>query len=301
MRGVRRRFAPVSCLLLLLLLVLAAAGCRTTLSTHFVRGKPLPLDDARASRIFGAYLESTATRDALRGRARVSLTGPDLKLDRPQNIVVERPARLRFEVVGPFEQLAAVVVSDGEQYGFYDAATGEVERGPLTPTILWDLARVDVGVGEAVGLLLGAPRPPADGARSAVWQEADERIGLAFARDGAPRAAECVAPVERGWTDPACFRGSDSLRAGGDAFVFDRDGRLAEVRTFAADGALRFRARFEEYQPLADGEERGEFPKLVTIESAAARSEARFAWKRVMLAGEIEDRLFRLPERGTRW
>ena len=91
------------------------------------------------------------------------------------------------------------------------------------------------------------------------------------------------------------------MREGGDAFVFDRDGRLAELRAFDPDGVLRYRARFEEYRSLGDGAEQGEFPNLVTIESAAARSEARFAWKRVMLAGAIEDRLFRLPERGTRW
>ena len=301
MRGVHRRFAPVSCLLLPILLAWAATGCSTALSTHFVRGRPLPLDDARASRVFDAYLEATATRNALRGSARVSLVGPDFKLNRPQNIVIERPARLRFEVIGLFEQLAAVLVSDGLHYGFYDAATGEMEQGPLTPTILWDLARVDVGVGEAVGLLLGAPRPPSGGGRAAVWQEADERIGLAFARAGALRSGACGEPVERGWTDPACFGGSNSLREGGDAFVFDRDGRLAELRAFDPDGVLRYRARFEEYRSLGDGAVQGEFPNLVTIESAGARSEARFAWKRVMLAGAIEDRLFRLPERGTRW
>ncbi len=302
MRGGRRRFAPVSIWLLPILLAwIIATGCRTAPPGTFVRGQPLPLEDARASRVFDAYLEATATRNALRGSARVSLVGPDFKLNRPQNIVIERPARLRFEVIGLFEQLAAVLVSDGLYYGFYDAATGEMEQGPLTPTILWDLARVDVGVGEAVGLLLGAPRPSAGGGRAAVWQEADERIGLAFARAGAPRSDECGEPVERGWTDPACFRGPESLREGGDAFVFDRDGRLAELRAFDPDGVLRYRARFEEYRSLGDGAEQGEFPNLVTIESAAARSEARFAWKRVMLAGAIEDRLFRLPERGTRW
>ena len=277
MRSARRRSAPVTFPLLSIFLALAFAGCRTAPPETIVRGQPLPIDDPRASRVFGAYLEATATRTALRGSARVSLAGPDFKLDRPQNVVVERPARLRFEVIGLFEQLAAVVVSDGEHYGFYDAATGEMERGPLTPTILWDLARVDVEVGEAVGLLLGAPRPSPGSARAAVWQEPDDRVGLAFAREGELRSVECGEPVERGWTDPACYLGPESLREGADAFVFDRDGRLAEVRAFDADGSLRYRARFEAYRPLGEGPDPGEFPNLVTIESAAARSEARFA------------------------
>ncbi len=300
MSSARWRSASVSILLLFsIVLALGSSGCATAPPATVVRGRPLPLDDARASRLFEAYLAGTATRNALRGTAGVSLVGPDFKLNRPQNIVVERPARLRFEVIGLFDQLAAVLVSDGESYGFYDAATGELERGPLTPTILWDLARVDVGVGEAVGLLLGAPRPPAGGGRAAVWQEADDRIGVAFARVASRASVECAEPVERGWTDPACFGGPESLREGGDAFVFDRDGRLAELRAFDADGVLRYRARFEQYGGLGDGADRSEFPNLVTIESAAARSEARFAWKRVMLAGSLSDRLFELPERGS--
>lgn len=297
MTSARRRSAPVSFPLLSILLALAFVGCRTLPPEAVVRGQPLPLDDARASRVFVTYLEATANRNALRGMAQVSLTGPDLKLNRPQNVVIERPARLRFEVIGLFDQLAAVVVSDGEHYGFYDASTGEMERGPLTPTILWDLARVDVAVGEAVGLLLGAPRPPVGSARAAVWLEADDRVGLAFVPAAEPRSAGCGEPVERGWTDPACFRGPESLRDGADAFVFDRDGRLAEVRAFDADGSLRYRAGFEAYRRLGEGPDASEFPNLVTIESAAARSEARFAWKRVMLAGALSDRLFRLPDR----
>ena len=62
---------------------------------------------------------------------------------------------------------------------------------------------------------------------------------------------------------------------------------------------LRYRARFEDYAGLGEGEDRVEFPNLVTIESPAVRSQARFAWKRVMLATAVSDRLFQLPARGA--
>ena len=292
------RSSPGS-LLVSLVLVCLSLACRGAAPPGILQGTPLPLDDARASRVIETYLEATASRNALRGSARVALSGPDFKLNRPQNIVVERPARLRFEVIGLFEQLAAVLVSDGERYGFYDAAKGEMEHGPITPTLLWELAQVDVEVAEAVGILLAAQRPAPSSARAAVWVEEDERIAVAFARGGSRIRADCPADPERGWRDPACFGEAADLDEGGDAFLFDRAGRLVELRSFEAEGVLRYRARFEDYAGLGEGEDRVEFPNLVTIESPAVRSQARFAWKRVMLAAELADRLFQLPERGA--
>ena len=292
------RPSPVS-LLVPIVLACLSFGCRSTPPPGILHGAPLPIDDARASRVIDTYLDATASRNALRGSARVALSGPDFKLNRPQHIVVERPARLRFEVIGLFEQLAAVLVSDGESYGFYDAATGEMEQGPITPSLLWELAQVDVEVSEAVGILLGAPRPAAGSLRAAVWGEANDRIAVAFANGSRRVRRDCPADPERGWRDAACFGDAADLAFGGDAFLFDRAGRLVELRAFEAEGTLRYRARFEEYASLGEGEDRVEFPKLVTIESPAVQSQARFAWKRVMLAGELSDRLFRLPERGA--
>lgn len=309
--------APIALVALLAALALFAAGCRTAPPPGFLRGAPLAVDDARATRVLDDYLARIATRNVLRGSARVVLSGPDFKLNRPQNVVIARPARLRFEVVGLFEQLAAVLVADGDRYGFYDASNGEMEHGAVTPGLLWELAMVDVGIPEAVELLLGAPRPRAFGARAAVWQEDGDRIGIGFTTGPADAHSpahspahtsgqahhrpDCPADPERGWRDAACFAEAGALAAGGDAFVFDRDGRLVELRAFLAEGELRYRARFEAYGALGEGADRTDFPHVVTIESPAVGSEARFAWKRVMLGGEVADRLFRLPERGTRW
>ncbi|MEZ4280152.1 MAG: hypothetical protein R3F21_11120 [Myxococcota bacterium] len=278
-------------------LACATVACRTSAPPGMLQGAPLPIDDARANRVVEAYLAASAARTGLRGSARVALAGPDFKLNRPQRIVVERPARLRFEVIGLFEQLAAVIVSDGRRYGFYDASTGEMEEGPLVPSLLWELAKVDVEVAEAVGILLGAPRPRSGSARAAVWLEPADHIGIAFANGlGAPRP-DCPAEPERGWLDAACFAEAGDLARGGDAFLFDPAGHLVELRAYDAAGALRFRARFEDYGAIGEGAERVEFPNSVTIDSPGVGSQARFAWNRVMLATDLPDRLFRLPER----
>lgn len=300
-RSVRRRLRLHPAVVATLAVALFASACRTPPPEAVVHGVRLAVDDARASRVLDDYLALSARRDTLRGAARVALVGPDFKLNRPQNVVVARPARLRFEVIGLFDQLAAVLVSDGESYGFYDAATGEMAHGPVTPDLLWNLAKVDLGVPETVGLLLGAPRPPAQGVRAAVWREEGERLGIAFTTYRPHRRSDCPRASEPGWRDPACFAEPADLSAGGEAFVFDGAGRLVELRAFEARGVLRYRARFDEYSPLDDGEPPAEFPLLVTIESPAVRSEARFAWKRVMLGGEVADRLFRLPDGGRRW
>ncbi len=295
--GGRRRPSAAVLAALVTALACGTLACRTSAPPGILQGAPLSLDDARANRVVDAYLEVAASRTGLRGSARVALAGPDFKLNRPQRIVVERPARLRFEVIGLFEQLAAVIVSDGLQYGFYDASTGEMEEGPLTPSLLWELAKVDVEVAEAVGILLGAPRPRPGSARAAVWLEPEDRLGIAFANGRRGARPDCPADPERGWRDAACFAEAGDLARGGDAFLFDPAGRLVELRAYDAAGALRFRARFEAYAAIGEGAERVDFPRSVTIDSPAVGSQARFAWNRVMLASALPDRLFRLPDR----
>ena len=258
-------------------------------------GVPLAVDDERADRVLGDYLETLSSRRGLRGSARVALTGPDFKLNRPQRIVVERPASLRFEILGLFDQLAAILATDGREFGFFEAATGEITRGPVSPSLLWDLAKIDLSAEEAVGLLLGTPEPAPGVARSAVWMEPDGRIALAFAWPVTDPAAACLSGASSVLFDPECFVGEAALAEGGEVFFFDEGGRLVELRSLEAAGVIRLRVLFEGYEPL-DAADGVIFPKRITIRSPAVLSEARFDWKRVMFATDLSDRLFVLPE-----
>jgi hypothetical protein len=283
-----------------LLLSLFVGSCRTSPVVDPQRiGTMLPIDDARAERVLRSYLELVETRSALRGSARVLLEGPDFKLNRPQRILVERPARIRFEVIGLFDQLVAMLATDGRRFGFYEVSNGRVSRGRVTPTLLWDLAKIDLDVHEVVGLLLGAPMPSFGLARAAVWLEPEGGLVLAFAWPGDEPDVNCSEDPVRGLLDSDCFVSFDALGEGGEMFLFDVDGRLAELRSLDPGGVIRFRATFEDYRSLDGDAGEVDFPNQLTVRSPAAESLARFVWKRVMLAEELSDRLFMIPERGA--
>jgi hypothetical protein len=285
-----------------LLLSLVVAGCRTSGSAPLetqVRGVRLPDNDARAERVLRRYMEVSDSRAALRGSARVELEGPDFKLNRPQRILVERPARLRFEIIGLFDQIAAMLAVDGGQYGFYDATTGRVSRGRVTPSLLRDLAKIDLEVVELVELLLGAPRPSLGLARASAWLEPSGRMALVFAWPPNEISSACRDSSDGGFFDPICFTSDDALEEGGELFYFDPAGRLVEMRSLSAQGRIRYRATFEGYQSLAGDDSDLEFPNRTTIHSPGAGTEAmaRFVWKRVMLAEELSDRFFQIRRR----
>lgn len=284
-----------------LLLSLLAAGCRTSPIVDLrLAGTMLPIDDARAKRVLDGYLELARSRSALRGSARVLLEGPDFKLNRPQRILVERPARIRFEVVGLFDQLVAVLATDGRRFDFYDVSDGSISRGRVTPSLLWDLAKIDLDVHEVVGLLLGAPIPSPGLARAGVWLEPEGGLVLAFAWPGDEPDTNCSEDPDSWLLEANCFASSESLGDGGEIFLFDVEGRLAEVRGLDPGGVIRFRATFEEFEPFEGDVDQVDFPNRVTIHSPGAESQARFVWKRVMLADELPGRLFMIPGRGVR-
>jgi hypothetical protein len=288
------------------LLLLSIVGCRTGPPPLVpTLGTPLAVDDPRAERALERHLSLVAARPALRGLARVALEGPDFKLNRPQRIAIERPDRLRFEVLGLFDQLAGLLVVDGRDYGFFDASNGEIVRGEVRPTLLWELTRIDLEASEVVALLLGAPTPSSGAARAGVWLQPDGRLAIAFAWPDpeARRPAACQLEAGPALFEPECFLAASAIEAGGEIFFFDESDRLRELRVLEPEGRIRFRAIFEDYALLTPSEvedevlaEDGEFAKTVMIQSPAIESAARFVWKRVMLARGLSDRFFQIPE-----
>ena len=51
-------------------------------------------------------------------------------------LMLERPDRLRLEILGLVGQRVAVLASDGVSFDLYRAETGRVERGPVYPELL---------------------------------------------------------------------------------------------------------------------------------------------------------------------
>jgi hypothetical protein len=271
--------------LLCLMVILAAAACsKPPPADPFRSGQRVANDDARARDVLTAHLASASQRHALRGSARVAIESIDFRLNRPQRIAIERPGRLRFEVLGLFDVLAAMLVSDGREFGFFDASTGEITRGTMTPDVLWELAQLDLEADEVVDLLLASPTPGQDYEICEVWLDAESGWSIVYA-DGASRIAE--------------------------VFRFDVHGLLREVRAIGADGATRYVAVFEAHAPLAESEAGSEavedsslaptesarlYPMRITVHSPRVDARARFEWKRIDLVDDLPDGFFSIPK-----
>ncbi len=278
-------------------------------------GKHLALDDAQALEVVAEYRVRVQQRRALRGAARVNLEGPDFKLNRPQRIAIESPNRLRFEVLGLFDVLAAMLVSDGREFGFFDATTGDVRRGPMTAELLWRLAQLDFEAEEVVSILLASPMPSSSMTLIGIWREPDNGLTFGYARlhpeqsfEGGVRCAGNTAGGHVG--ESACKDAVDALGRGAEFFRFDSTGHLREMRIIDPGWVMRFRVSFEDYREVAadfasvesNGDAPGNamsqhlFPMRISIHSPQVGAWARFEWKRVMLTDALPDRLFRLPE-----
>ena len=239
------------------------AGCRSPNP-----GVPLAPDDPRPAALLRALEQQSASRHALRGRARLDLDAEDVSLDRPQRMAVERPARLRFEVLGLFDQLAAVIVTDGSHYQVYDARNHDLEEGLVDPQLLWRVARVDLEPSEAVDLILGAPRP-----------------------DPGLSAGEARAYLE-GEIGVHRVDAAGVLREG---YRFDGAGQLAEMTLYDANGQRVWHAAFSDYRPVAaPGGADVPFAHDVKLVFPRVDAKVRLVFKQIVLADRLPDALFEL-------
>ena len=243
-------------------------ACRTPL----IEGVPLPENDPRPKLLLEGLQEQIRLRTALQGSARLSIEARDLSFSRPQRMAVQRPGRLRVEVLGLFDQVAALVVTRDRSFQFFDARTGKMEQGPVDPDILWRVARIDLSPEEAVGLLLGAP-------------SGQEGLSVADAvafKDG--RIA---------------FTRLDEQNIRRERYVFDALGRLVETDRSTAFGALIWKARYSDFQPVSrsDGEVIA-FAFDIQLDFPRVEAHAKLDFKRVTLPEELPDSLFVLPRMG---
>lgn len=238
-------------------------GCRTP-----VVETRLGADDPRPAGLLAALAEGVDRRPAMRARARLEVHSPDLQFRRPQRLAVARPGRLRVEVVGLFGQVAALLVARDSHYQFYEAGRSELQEGALTPSLLWQLARVDLAPDEAVDLLLGIPRPGLGRTLSQAWLRGDGRLGFA-AVDSQGRIRE--------------------------QYVFDAKGRLIEREQFDVGGTRSWRARFSDYRTvprIGGGEE--EFAFRVRLDFPRVEGKANLEFQHVELVAELPEELFSL-------
>jgi len=219
-------------------------------------GSPIALDDARVVQRLDALRAETARRSALRAAARLSLVAPGLELSRPQRLVVQRPASLRIEVLGLFDQVAGIVATNGVEFAFVDLASDVRETGPVHDDLLWRTARVDLTPSDAVALLLGLPRLANPVVLIAARQFEDGGIGVATRAEHAGRTR---------WHE------------------WDVAGRLRGAALHEPDGSAVWRARFSNWHTVG----RDPFAHRVELEFPRVEARATILFRSVELTPSL--------------
>jgi len=206
----------------------------------------------------------------VQGEARVRYRSPRGSATVRQFAAAERPDRVHLEELDFFGNPAAVLVTAGGRFSFYDARQKVLYRGPATPENLSRLVPVPLAAEDLVAILLGgAPLPPEAGA-GARAEAAGGAVRLRLEQGGA----------------------AEELWVGAGARV-----ARAVRRVEGGAGPGSWEAAFSAFA------ERGgaPFPGTVSLRSAPAKVEVELAWTEVEVNGALDPGLFELtPPRGAR-
>ncbi len=241
--------------------VLIALGCAS--APEVTR---LPEGDPRPGAFLAAHAERVAARQGLRARTRVSVRGAHAAPLSRQLLLLERPARMRVEVLGLMGQRTVVLATDGVAYDLFTQASGRVERGPVHPGVLAQVAGLPITPEAAVRLLLGLPALPAAAAPGSA-RLAGERIALRWS-DG----------------EPALLRSAE----------FDPAGHLRRFEVARAGEGVRLVAQFDDYRELPGGP----FAHRVGLHFPAEDAAVEVRFDDVELDPDLPASLFRLEVRG---
>jgi len=240
-----------------LLLGLALFGCRSAP----VAWRPLAADDPRPALLTAALRELAAERHALRATGRVEAEGPGGSGFSKQLLLVERPARLRVEVIGLLEQRVLVLATDGERYELYRAESPGLESGEVHPGVLDEVAGLPLTPDAAAALLLATPLAP----------------------EAAPTTARADAT------------GALSLSWPDQTLDFAADGRLLALAFHPGEREV-LRARWSEWRETAGAG--GAFPHRLELELFEPEARWKLDYRQVELNPPLAPELFRLRPGG---
>lgn len=193
---------------------------------------PISLDDPRVAPALAKLEANASSRHSLRALAKISIDGPRGSGRANQVVLAKRPALLRIEVFGLMNQIASLLVTDGQQFTVYDASRRTFERGTVHEQLLRATTGVDLSPQEAVQLLLASPALPANYRVEAVV----ELHGGGFAIVLHDPALE----AKQDFGDAASWR----------RFEFDSALRLVRASVIAKSGEPIWEAAFLDFAPL---------------------------------------------------
>jgi outer membrane lipoprotein-sorting protein len=244
----------------LVVALLFVSACRT-----LPPAIPLAPDDPRPEAGLAQWAEAARDRHSLRGRARLAVDGDDgeVRIRGKEIVVLERPARMRVEVLGFLKQTAAVIATDGERFEIFRSADRSYETGEVHAQLLWREAHLALTPEEAVEVLLGVPALGA---------------GLVPAR---------AVDAGEGWIRMDLV---DAERRVRQRVAFDAASRLREFEVVGDDGAALWRAEFGDYASI-DGVP---FAHAIVLDVTAGAAHVEISLRDVELNPELPPDIFRL-------
>jgi len=226
---------------------------------------PLDSGDPRPAAFLSQWNANARARKALRGRAHLVVDG-EVKVRGDQIVVLERPARMRVEVLGLFNQTAAVIATDGERFEVLRTGDRSYDTGDVHPDLLWREAHLALTPSEAVELLLGSPMLEPE------WE---------------PAGAVGNVGDDGEWVRMDLVDADRRIRR---RMAFDAAARLREFEVLDDGGAVVWRARFGDYAPV------GTFSVAhsIVLDVAAGDTHVEISLRDVEMNPEIAPAVFRI-------
>ena len=239
-------------------LVSLAAGCRSPVPPALT---PLGVDDPRPAALLAALDRHAAAVRGVRGTARVAIEGQRGASFARQLVLLERPDRMRVEVLGLLNQRVAVLATDGTAYQLYRAETGAVERGAVHPQVLSEVAGLPLTPGEAVAVLLGGPDPPTGALRAGALADGGVQLELTDAGSGLRRSLD-----------------------------FDPAGNLRRYRVSPPDGAVLVDVAYRDFASVGGTD----FAHTIALDFPASDTRAEVTFRNVEINPPLPTGLFTL-------
>lgn len=250
---------------------LALAGCvGRPPESRPARPETSSLEPPAASEIFRVLDERSESLRSLRAVADVSFRDAAQTLRGRQVVNVDRPDRLRIDVLSTFGVILQVA-SDGERIRAFDRAERTFYSGRASSPNLARFTRLDLGLSSVAGLLVGAPT--------------------------APRRTK-AARIELE-PETALWRVTTPLESGGIEHLWIDPTTLLPVRTevVAAGGVQQYDAHFDDWRVIAGIE----IPHRIELSAPASETAVTLVYTEVDVNPELRATLFRFePPAGVK-
>ena len=228
------------------------------------------LEPPAASEIFRLLEERSSALRSFRAVADVGLRDPSQTLHGRQVVNLERPDRLRIDVLSTFGVILQVA-SDGERIRAFDRGERTFYTGRASTPNLARFTRLDLRLSSVAGLLVGIPTSPRRASRATIELEPETVLW------------RVTAPLETGgtehlWIDPST---------------------LLPVRTelVGPRGVRQYEARFDDWRVVGGIE----IPHRIDVDAPASESAITLVYTEVEVNPELRAALFRFePPAGVK-